>query len=73
MIFLSDLPQYLNQTITTLEYYSEPEAWTRIFGPRLFAMLTRYMNNDVVIVGFGVYAYCKCNPYFFVLTREFAF
>ncbi|CAO3667134.1 unnamed protein product [Umbelopsis ramanniana] len=57
MILLADIPQYLNQTITTLEHYSEPEAWIKIIGPRLFAMLTRYLNNDVVLVGFGVYAY----------------
>jgi hypothetical protein len=70
MILLADIPQYLNQTITTLEHYSEPEAWIKIIGPRLFAMLTRYLNNDVVIVGFGVYAYCKCASYMIFFVYE---
>lgn len=67
MILLADIPQYLNQTITTLEHYSEPEAWIKIIGPRLFAMLTRYLNNDVVLVGFGVYAYSKCTALVFIV------
>jgi len=50
---------FVNQTISFLERASEPESWIAIVGPRMFALLTRYMNNDVVAAGFLVYAYCK--------------
>src|ERR1700731_5053853 len=50
---------FINDTISFLERASEPESWIPIVGPRIFSLLTRYMNNDVVVAGFLVYAYCK--------------
>jgi hypothetical protein len=51
--------QLLNETISFLERATEPAEWSLILGPRLFKLLSQYLDNDVIAAGFMYYIYCK--------------
>ncbi|KAM3579980.1 hypothetical protein VKS41_007697 [Umbelopsis sp. WA50703] len=49
--------QLLNETISFLERATEPAEWSLILGPRLFKLLSQYLDNDVIAAGFMYYIY----------------